>query len=45
MPVSALWLVPTLLLPTYLLALIAVLGVPLVRLSAAPLAVAWNRHR
>jgi hypothetical protein len=39
------WLVPTLLLPTYLLALIAVLGVPLVRLSAAPLTFAWNRHR
>jgi hypothetical protein len=39
------WLVPTLLVPTYLLALIAVLGVPLVRLSAAPLAFAWNRHR
>ena len=39
------WLVPTLLFPTYLLALIAVLGVPLVRLSAAPLAFAWNRHR
>jgi hypothetical protein len=40
-----LWLVPTLLLPAYLLALIAVLGVPLVRVSAAPLAFAWNRHR
>jgi hypothetical protein len=39
------WLVPTLLVPTYLLALIAVLGVPVVRLSAAPLTFAWNRHR
>jgi hypothetical protein len=39
------WLVPTLLVPAYLLALIAVLGVPLVRLSAAPLTFAWNRHR
>ena len=39
------WLVPTVLLPTYFLALLAVLGVPLVRLSAAPLAFAWNRHR
>jgi hypothetical protein len=40
-----LWLVPTLLVPAYLLALLAVLGVPLVRVSAAPLAFAWNRHR
>lgn len=39
------WIVPTLLLPAYLLALIAILGSPLVRLSAAPLALAWNRHR
>jgi hypothetical protein len=39
------WLVPTVLLPAYFLALVAVLGVPLVRLSAAPLALAWNRHR
>jgi hypothetical protein len=39
------WIVPRLLLPAYLLALLAILGVPLVRLSAAPLALAWNRHR
>jgi len=39
------WIVPTLLLPAYLLALIAILASPLVRLSAAPLALAWNRHR
>ena len=39
------WLVPRVLLPAYFLALIAVLGVPLVRLSATPLALAWNRHR
>jgi len=39
------WIVPRLLLPAYFLALIAVLGVPLVRLSAAPLTFAWNRHR
>jgi hypothetical protein len=31
--------------PVSLLASGAVLGVPLVRLSAAPLALAWNRHR
>src|SRR6266487_4485160 len=29
----------------YLLALIAILAVPLARISAAPLALAWNRHR
>ena len=39
------WLVPTFLFRTYLLALIAILAVPLARLSAAPLALAWNRHR
>jgi hypothetical protein len=27
------------------LALIAILAVPLARISAAPLALAWNRHR
>jgi hypothetical protein len=32
-------------LPVHLLALAAVLALPLVRLSAAPLALAWNRHR
>jgi hypothetical protein len=39
------WLVPTLIFRSYVLALIAILGVPLARLSAAPLALAWNRHR
>lgn len=39
------WLLPTLLFRTYLLALVAVLAVPLARLAAAPLALAWNRHR
>jgi hypothetical protein len=40
-----LWLVPALLFRGYLLALVAILAVPLARLSAAPLALAWNRHR
>jgi hypothetical protein len=31
--------------PRYLFALLAILGVPLARLSLAPLALAWNRHR
>ena len=31
--------------PRYVLALVAILAIPLVRLSAAPLALAWNRHR
>ncbi|HEX4954818.1 MAG TPA: PHB depolymerase family esterase [Thermoanaerobaculia bacterium] len=39
------WLVTTPLLPRYLLALVAVLAIPLARLSAAPLALAGNRHR
>ena len=38
------WLVRTPLFPRVLLALAAVLTIPLVRLSAAPLALAWNRH-
>lgn len=38
------WLVTTPLIPRVLLAMIAVLAIPLVRLSAAPLALAWNRH-
>jgi hypothetical protein len=29
----------------HLFLLIAILAVPLVRISAAPLALAWNRHR
>ncbi len=40
-----LWLVPTLLIRRYFLALVAILAIPLARLSAAPLALAWNRHR
>ncbi|MDQ6801060.1 MAG: hypothetical protein M3041_09510 [Acidobacteriota bacterium] len=39
------WLVPAVLFRAYFLALIAILAVPLARLSAAPLALAWNRHR
>jgi hypothetical protein len=39
------WLLFTPLMPRYLLGLIAILAVPLARLSAAPLALAWNRHR
>ena len=39
------WILPTLLFRTYLLALLAILAVPLARISAAPLALAWNRHR
>jgi hypothetical protein len=39
------WLLPTLIFRTYLLALVAILAIPLARLSAAPLALSWNRHR
>lgn len=39
------WFVDTLLIPHYLLLLLAILQVPLTRTSAAPLALAWNRHR
>jgi len=39
------WLLPTLLFRAYLLALVAILAIPLARLSAAPLALSWNRHR
>ena len=39
------WFVSTPFIPRYLLALIAILAIPLARLSAAPLALAWNRHR
>ena len=39
------WLLSTPNFPHYILALVAILGIPLVRLSAAPLALAWNRHR
>ncbi len=39
------WLVATPFFPRYLLALVAILAIPLARLSAAPLALDWNRHR
>jgi hypothetical protein len=39
------WLVAGPLIPRYFLALLAILAIPLARLSAAPLALAWNRHR
>lgn len=39
------WLVPEILFQSYFLALIAMLMIPLARLAAAPLALAWNRHR
>jgi hypothetical protein len=39
------WIVPAMLMPRYVLALVAILEVPLARLSAAPLALTWNRHR
>lgn len=39
------WLVATPHIPRYFLVLIAILAVPLARLSAAPLALASNRHR
>ncbi len=39
------WLTPALLIRSYFLLLVAILAVPLARLSAAPLALAWNRHR
>ncbi|MDB6035877.1 MAG: hypothetical protein JWM16_6215, partial [Verrucomicrobiales bacterium] len=39
------WIVPLVLIANYVLALVAILEVPLARLAAAPLALAWNRHR
>src|SRR3989454_1165181 len=39
------WFFSTPFVARYVLALIAILAVPLARLSAAPLALAWNRHR
>src|SRR5205814_2272282 len=39
------WFFSTPFVAHYLLALIAILVVPLARISAAPLALAWNRHR
>jgi hypothetical protein len=40
-----LWLFSTPYMPRFLLLLAAIVSVPLVRVSAAPLALAWNRHR
>ena len=40
-----LWIVPLTLVGSYVLALVAMLEVPLARIAAAPLALAWNRHR
>ena len=39
------WLIPGTLAPRYLVASCVVLALPLVRISLAPLALAWNRHR
>ena len=39
------WFLSTPFFPRYLLMLLAILFVPLARLSAAPLALTWNRHR
>jgi len=39
------WFFSTPFVAHYLLALIAILAIPLARISAAPLALAWNRHR
>ena len=39
------WLVDSPLIPRYLPGLVAILAIPLARLAAAPLALAWNRHR
>lgn len=39
------WLVSGPLIPRYFLLLVAILAIPFARLFAAPLALAWNRHR
>ena len=39
------WIVPAMLIRGYLLALVAILVMPLARVAAAPLALAWNRQR
>ena len=39
------WFFATPFFPHYILALVAILSVPLARVSAAPLALDWNRHR
>lgn len=40
-----LWLFSTPYVPRFLLLMLATIAVPLVRLSAAPLSLTWNRHR
>jgi hypothetical protein len=39
------WFVSSAIVPRYFLGAVAVLQVPLARVAAAPLALAWNRHR
>jgi hypothetical protein len=39
------WITPAVIFRRDMLALLAILAVPLVRVAAAPLALAWNRHR
>jgi hypothetical protein len=39
------WVLDTPHIPHYLLMLVAILAIPLARISAAPLALAWNRNR
>lgn len=39
------WFVDTAFVPHYMLLLAAILAVPLARVAAGPLALAWNRHR
>jgi hypothetical protein len=39
------WMIDTAYVPRYSLLLLAILAVPIARLSAAPLALDWNRHR
>ncbi|HEX2601784.1 MAG TPA: hypothetical protein VHL32_06675 [Gemmatimonadaceae bacterium] len=39
------WMLDTPHIPHYLLMLVAILTIPLVRVSAAPVALSWNRHR
>jgi hypothetical protein len=39
------WFVSSPIMPRYFLGAVAILEVPLARVSAAPLALAWNRHR
>jgi hypothetical protein len=39
------WFVGTPLVPSYVILLVAILAMPLARVSAAPLALEWSRHR